>query len=195
MSLDVAMESLKKKRKLTVEDLIGESAIKVAKEDKEKTSGVDVVEEKVKSPGDDDDVVVGVKRKSPVRRKRFISVKEFDHLAQEPPIGWPALKQDCIYRLDGLDKLVGCVVANLIDHKGRPYRAFVPAFILQMLHDKLTSESSKDKAVQVYLRPKTDNQADIAVKETFPCQKGCNEEFYSNSGRWLHHKHCMKELL
>ena len=194
MSLQVAMESLKKKRKLTVEDLIGDSVTKVKKEDKEKNTsdGDVVVQEKAKIPGDNDVIVENGKQKSPTRRKRFISIKEFDLLAQEPPMGWAGLNQDYIYRLEDLRKLVGCVVADLTDHRGRSYRAIVPSVILQMLHDKAASEASKDKTVEVYLRPKKDNQVDIAVKQTFPCQKGCNEEFHSNSGRWLHHKSCME---
>ena len=147
--------------------------VEVAKDDKETV----VVEEKVKTPK---------------RRKRFISLKEFDQLAQNPPMGWTVLKRDCIYKLDDLDKLDGRAAATLTDHQGHPYRVFVPTAILKIMYNKLASESSMDKDVEVYLRPKKDEQADIAVKETFPCQKDCNEEFHSKHGRWLHHKHCAK---
>lgn len=184
MSVQGAME---KKRKLTIEDLIGDSVI-VTKDVKKETPDDIVVEEKTQLY----DVVDERMVKASKRRKLFISIKEFDQLAQKPPMTWTSLKRDCIYKLGDLDKLDEHGVATLTDHQGRPYRVFIPTVILQMLFDKLVSESSRDKSVEVYLRPKKDEQADIAIKETFPCKKYCNKEFHSNTGRWAHHKHCMK---
>ena len=106
---------------------------------------------------------------------------------------WCALQRDCIYKLVDLDKLVGRVLANLTDQKGRLYRAFIPSIVLQTLHDKLASESSKDTPVEIYIRPKDDKEADIAIKETFSCRHDCGEEFHSNTGRYLHQKRCMKK--
>ena len=177
-------ENSKNKRKLTVEDLIGESSLVIETKD-----AVD----KMKKTAD---VVVnkGKEKTAPMRRrKRFISVKEFNQLAQDAPVEWDALKNDCIYKLVDLDRLVGRVVANLTDEKGRSHRAFVPSVALQTLHDKIESQSSKDTPIEIYLRLKNDKQqVDIAIKETFPCRQGCSEEFHSNASRWLHHKHCAK---
>ena len=131
-----------------------------------------------------------VRGKSPKRRKRFIRVEEFNQLAHNPPMEWTVLKRDCIYKLCDIERVGERAVATLLDHCGWPYRVFIPLAILRMVYDKLASELPRDKAVEVYLRPQKDEEADIAIKETFPCQKGCNEEFHSKHGRWSHHKHC-----
>ena len=180
MSLQSPTKNLKKKRKLTVEDLIGESSALVKIEVGDTTNEGIIVKGNEK--------IVPVKR----RRKRFISLKEFDKLAQDPPVEWCALQRDCIYKLVGLDKLVGRVLTNLTDQKGRLYRAFIPSIVLQTLHDKLASESSKDMPVEIYIIPKDGKEADIAIKEIFSCRHDCGEEFHSNTGRWSHQKHCTK---
>ena len=182
MSLQPAIKNSKKKRKVMVEDLIGESPALVKTEVGDTTNEGIIVKENEK--------IVPVKR----RRKRFISLKEFDKLAQDPPVEWLALHKDCIYKLVDLDKLVGRVLADLTDQKGRLYRAFIPSIVLQTLHDKLASESSKDTPVEIYIRPKDDKEADIAIKEVFSCRHDdCGEEFHSNTGRWSHQKRCTKK--
>lgn len=193
MSLQPAIKNSKKKRKVMVEDLIGESSQAV------KIEGRDTTDKMTNTDDDDGKSATATPTPTPTpakkqRRKRFISLKEFDKLAQDPPVEWCALQRDCIYKLVDLDKLVGRVLANLTDQKGRLYRAFIPSIVLQTLHDKLASESSKDTPVEIYIRPKDDKEADIAIKETFSCQHDdCGEEFHSNTGRYLHQKCCMKK--
>ena len=107
---------------------------------------------------------------------------------------WCDLKRDCIYRFVDLDKLGENVVAILMDQKFRSYVVLIPLIVLNMIHDK-ASQSSKGKAVEIYLRPKDGMQVDIVVKETFPCRYDCGEEFHSNHGRWSHQKHCTKKVI
>ena len=64
-----------------------------------------------------------------------------------------------------------------------------------MVHDKLASQSTRDKDVEIYLQPKDDKQVDIVVKEIFPCQNGRSEEFYSKSGRWLYENNVIEILI
>ena len=190
---DVAIAGIsKRKRKLAAEDLI--DSIVVGKEDCKKESPDDAV---VKEPPAKCDN--GVKREGnpSKRRKRFISVKEFNNqlALDSPTMEWSALKKDCIYKLCDLDTLGKHIVTVLKDEKDHMYVVHISSIVLTMVQDKVTSYAAKDKDVEIYLRSKDDDQVDIVVKEIFPCRKGCNEEFYSKSGRWLHYKHCMEKVI
>ena len=190
---DVAIAGIsKRKRKLAAEDLI--DSIVVGKEDCKEETPDDAV---VKEPAKKCDNAVKREGKPSKRRKRFISVKEFNNqlALDSPTMEWSTLKQDCIYKFCDLDKLGKNVVAVLKDEKDQMHVVHIPSIVLKMVQDKLASQSVKDKNVEIYLRPKDDEQVDIAVKQIFPCRKGCNEEFYSKSGRWLHYKDCMKKVI
>ena len=76
MSLQPAIKNSKKKRKVMVEDLIGESPA--------------IVKIEVGDTSNEGIIVKGNEKIVPVkqRRRRFISLKEFDKLAQDPPVEW-----------------------------------------------------------------------------------------------------------
>ena len=117
------------------------------------------------------------------RKGNFISEKEFNRLALQQPIPWSNLSRDCIYQLEWVNRTDHQIVGNLTSADGIIVSVLVPQFVV----DKLLSFAENN--VRIYVRPKGEDQVDIAAAKKHVC-KTCKKELASRKYLQIHEKRC-----
>ena len=130
-----------------------------------------------------------IPKKTTRKRKSiyFIGVEEFNRLACQQPIPWSNLSRDCIYQLEWVNRADGGIVGNLTNVDGITVSVLLPQFVV----DKILMITDTD--VKIYIRPRGEDQVDIATRKKYKC-KNCQKELASRKFLQRHEKRCTSVL-
>ena len=144
----VSQNCIREKPKIDMNSLIDDQIASDTRKF-QKQQHTDVVSKK-----NDEDMEVKPRKK----RRRFISIQEFNRFVQKQPIKWSDLPKDCIYKLEDCHVVAEQIAASLTNRNGITVTTLLPEFVV----DKLLSIT--ESLALTYLRPKGEDQVDIVTK-------------------------------